>query len=1039
MIKVSEAYVEAVKKCNRIDRLTGTIKFSNGDEIKLSDEIIVNNSATLTEQICSGNTFEIGTFYTNQFSITIQDKDYLLHNYPNAKITPFYGLKLPDTTWENIPLGEFWVDNSYTKRKGTNHYLTAFDASVKFDKEITGLKLQGTVTEYIQSACAKCGVSLALTLEQLREFPNADEQVSIESSSIQTYRDLIEWCVMLMGCSAKIDRYGKFALVKLEEKGDEEGYIFETTISGDERFGTEFFDLRALTHYISTTINGESVVHTKSNWLDDEVGRNAIIFVPENPLLKGKTNAKEIFVNSLSNFSVALRNVEFGFIGNPAIECFDTVGVIGGQIDNNRRMAIFPTKLVWRYRNKHSVSCVSAEVTEESTIKKETAQPTTVDLLDEETELPLVPVRVKSQTEKRIDGLEYHVINNVGGVGKFANEEKNSEIFNDYTSNTAAGPMHHVEGAANRITGGTVNHAEGSGNEISGTFSHAENSGNKIINGASNAHAEGTGNTVTNSASNAHVEGTGNTVTDGAGNAHVEGIGNKTTGGAINHSEGYNNTVTGVQYTHAEGSGNTAEGGSCQHIEGQNNAVKNGSTVAHAEGSGNVITDGCSNCHAEGVGNNISSSAACCHAEGNTNVITYGSSGAASNVHIEGYGNTVRGGTANHAEGVGNEVTGKYSHAEGQRNTVTGSDTVHIEGISNSSDGGCSYCHIEGSGNSVKQGSCWHVSGHGNEVECKSGDSMGGTVSGQDNTVSGSFESVSGMSNSVSGTANAVSGSFNNVSGQQHIVGGSQNVCDGSYSLVAGLDNNVSADGSVVGGIHGTLSGEHNVLNGIYNTAENVKESIVTGSYNDLSEAENAAVHGGFNTVSGAADGSAVIGWQNKLTDASCTFVAGQYNEVSGSRSFVAGDHNISSHENTAVFGQFNEDTDAAFAVGTGSYDDRKNGMELGRADNFAAGNRCKAIGGASMAFGLENTAPGDASFAAGAYNCAKRPYTSALGKYNQPKDMALVIGGGTDDENRANIMELYWNGDLEVMGRLKNLTPLKNTELQSLIAIAGG
>lgn len=401
MLPVSEAYAKAIKLPNRVDRLTGKIILSDGTSITITDDIVMNNSVTLTEQLVSGNTMEIGTFFTNQLTITVYDEKIQSRSYANAKIVPYYGLQLPDGTWEDIPLGVFKVDNSYTRRKGPRHMLTAFDCSVEFDRDISGHTVTATLQAHIASACKEVGVAMSPDLN-LSDFPNADVVVNASSKSIQTYRDLIEWCAALMGASAKIDRYGKFTLIVLDDKTEGTQYIYDVVIDGDERFGTEFFDLRALTKYVSTTFDGQAYVNTRNNWLNDEQGRNAVVFVPENPLLKDNENAEEIFINSLSTFTIALRSAEFSFIGNPALECFDTVGVSGGQIDSRGTIAIFPTKLMWKYRGKHSVSCAFAELTEEPS-SSEVSTIATLALSDNT--LP-VPVKVRNQTEKRIDGVE---------------------------------------------------------------------------------------------------------------------------------------------------------------------------------------------------------------------------------------------------------------------------------------------------------------------------------------------------------------------------------------------------------------------------------------------------------------------------------------------------------------------------------------------------------------------------------------------------------------------------------------------------------
>ena len=502
MLDVSAAYTAAIKGKNRTDRITGTIKLCDGEMINITDDIIVNNSVTLKEQLVSGDTFEIGTFYTNQLDITVYDDNFLSRTYANARITPKYDIQLADGTWESVPLGVFTVDNSLTKRKGSIHKLTAFDDSTKFDVDISAYSGgKKTVQQHIKNLAADVGITLATT--DFSSYPNYNLIVdSTVSSSVQTYRDLIEWCCALMASSARIDRYGKLEIVKLKEKKKTvDGvlvYDADYTVEGYERTGTEFFDLRALTKYFSTTFDGEQYVYANSSVLEDTVARKATLFLPENPLLRSASDRKAAFETCADAINIALRRVEFSFNGNPAIECFDTLCGNGGKIDVNRTIAFFPTSLVWKYRGAHKVSCAFAELTDEATAS---ASEAAILVAADASTISKIPVQVKSKTEKRLDGVG-KTASDAGGVGKFTNTDKNCEIFNDYENNvasayyshaegymtTASAPYSHAEGEST-VASNMRTHAEGWQTTASGNCSHAENTG--CIASGSNSHAEG--------------------------------------------------------------------------------------------------------------------------------------------------------------------------------------------------------------------------------------------------------------------------------------------------------------------------------------------------------------------------------------------------------------------------------------------------------------------------------------------------------------------------------------------------------------------
>ena len=502
MLDVSAAYTAAIKDKNRTDRIAGAIKLCDGETINITDDIIVNNSVTLKEQLVSGDTFEIGTFYTTQLDITVYDDNFLSRSYANARITPKYEIQLADGTWDSVPLGVFTVDNSLTKRKGSIHKLTAFDDSTKFDVDISAYSGgKKTVQQHIKDLAADVGITLATT--DFSSYPNYNLIVdSTVSSSVQTYRDLIEWCCALMAASARINRYGKLEIVKLKEKKKTvDGvlvYDADYTVEGYERTGTEFFDLRALTKYFSTTFDGEQYVYANNSTLDDTVARKATLFLPENPLLRSASDRKAAFEACADAINIALRRVEFSFNGNPAIECFDTLCGNGGKIDVNRTIAFFPTSLVWKYRGAHKVSCAFAELTDEATAS---ASEAAILVAADASTISKIPVQVKSKTEKRLDGVG-KTASDAGGVGKFTNTDKNCEIFNDYENNvasayyshaegymtTANAPYSHAEGEST-VASNMRTHAEGWQTTASGNCSHAENTG--CIASGSNSHAEG--------------------------------------------------------------------------------------------------------------------------------------------------------------------------------------------------------------------------------------------------------------------------------------------------------------------------------------------------------------------------------------------------------------------------------------------------------------------------------------------------------------------------------------------------------------------
>lgn len=200
--------------------------------------------------------------------------------------------------------------------------------------------------------------------------------------------------------------------------------------------------------------------------------------------------------------------------------------------------------------------------------------------------------RTIEKSERTVENIQRQVTvivqkeENIGGVGKYANEEKTSEIFNDYTNNTSLGKYQHVEGMYN--TGGlnaSCAHLEGRENSSDfGAYSHVE--GQKNTSEGTNNHIEGEHNTT--NGNNSHLEGRWNSVD-----------------GSESHLEGYANGVKG-DTCHAEGSDNHINSGARSHVEGWKNTVSGNDN--HVENEGNTVT-GDDN-HVSGYANDIN--ADCC-------------------------------------------------------------------------------------------------------------------------------------------------------------------------------------------------------------------------------------------------------------------------------------------------------------------------------------------------------------------------------------------------------------------------------------------
>ena len=147
----------------------------------------------------------------------------------------------------------------------------------------------------------------------------------------------------------------------------------------------------------------------------------------------------------------------------------------------------------------------------------------------------------------------------------------------------------------------------------------------------------------------------------------------------------------------------------------------------------------------------------------------------------------------------------------------------------------------------------------------------------------------------------------------------------------------------------------------------------------------------------------------NRLTDTGVNALSLGSSIAMGKRSFAAGSSNIAAAEK-------------AFATGCDCLAIGKQSFTAGYANAAAAdssavlGSQSYAGGSASIATGLLTRANADYSFTAGNNTIASTACQFVCGKFNENKyNTVFEVGYGADGDNRANVFEVYANGDIGI------------------------
>lgn len=212
MYPVSEDYLTAIQRSSTTTYWYGELKTKNGIRYPFSEEDIATGSGKVTREICSGENLEIGTTCSAGLDIGLYI-DANRYELFDSEITVFYKLKTGLDSWEEVPLGIFYVTEPPERSKQLLS-IHAYDGMVKFNKDL-GSSLVGNPYYLLNFACTACGVELGNTQSDIMNMPNgAVDTYTYEEATINTYRDLIGYVAQFLCGYAYIGVDGKLYIAQ---------------------------------------------------------------------------------------------------------------------------------------------------------------------------------------------------------------------------------------------------------------------------------------------------------------------------------------------------------------------------------------------------------------------------------------------------------------------------------------------------------------------------------------------------------------------------------------------------------------------------------------------------------------------------------------------------------------------------------------------------------------------------------------------------------------------------------------------------------
>lgn len=404
MYPTTSRFQKEINKASRQFSWSGIIYLRDGSTHHFTNDDILKGTGFI-QRACSGSTeLEIGSVYASEFGLSLfSDIDrYMLEK---AWLSLTYHLHYSDGLRESVPMGIFEVTEANRTMKRIE--LKGFDFMLRFDRNFSVTETFGTAYELLQFACDKCQVELGVSEEDVKRFPNGEEQLGVyHDHDIETYRDLLHYIASSLGTIAMINRHGQLILKAYGQQP-------VADIQAAHRFKSSISDFKTYYTAINSTNAKTKIAEYYALERDDGLTMNLGI----NPLMQlGLKDKRERMCQRLLEAigHISYTPFEATTIGNPSLDPGDMVRqVLEDEVING-----LITNIEYKINGKHRISSVGKN--------------------------PYLG-RSKSKHDKNLIG----ILNQIESEHMVVHSYTNSKVFNLTKNNT---PIIQIEFASNKET-----------------------------------------------------------------------------------------------------------------------------------------------------------------------------------------------------------------------------------------------------------------------------------------------------------------------------------------------------------------------------------------------------------------------------------------------------------------------------------------------------------------------------------------------------------------------------------------------------------
>ena len=343
MYNVTAEYTAAIRALSKTDRLTGSIRYRNGDTASLSDVLLRGGEVSISKRCVTGEELELGAAIIGELDLSIKT-DQARYSFDGAKISPVYGVLAADGTWQDVPLGVYTVCE--TDRRNSIVKLIAYDNLLSLDEEYDGVAIYGTPFEVLSEICELCGVELANTEDEILAMPNGDQAIQIDQDAgCETLRDCTKVVAQLLGAFVVADAQGRIALRNY-------GTSPVATLGRRNRVSTTLADY--VCRYAGLTIQSSK---GRFSAYDTSADSGLELAIQDAPAWDyGTDDTLQQRADNLLEYLAQIRYTpsNLSIFGDPALECGDMVTLETTDGDVNTLI----TGYTWKFRGKMSVESI---------------------------------------------------------------------------------------------------------------------------------------------------------------------------------------------------------------------------------------------------------------------------------------------------------------------------------------------------------------------------------------------------------------------------------------------------------------------------------------------------------------------------------------------------------------------------------------------------------------------------------------------------------------------------------------------------------